>query len=120
MKGVEVDEKKCYNTFLNSLPILLPCPTAKVFTPLARPTHAHSNFTNLPLVNIFLRMPNALFTTATKNFLFSLEVALLFTFLLLRQFLLNFSIPFYVNKKFSKSRRILFNLFSYWLTSFSQ
>ena len=54
-----------------------------------------------PLVNIFLTMPNALFTTTTKNFLFSLEVALLFTFLLLRQLSLNLSIPFCVKKKSS-------------------
>ena len=47
----------------------------------SRPTYAYNNFTNPPLVNIFLTTPNALFTTATKKFLFSLEVALLFTFL---------------------------------------
>ena len=41
------------NTFLDPLSILLPCLTAKVFPALARPTHAHNNFTNLPLVNIF-------------------------------------------------------------------
>ena len=66
---------------------------------LARPTYAHNNFTNPPLVNIFLTTPNALFTAATKNFLFSLEVALLFTFLLLKRLSLNLSIPFYVSNK---------------------
>ena len=66
-------------------PILVPRPTAKVFPALARPTHAHNNFTNPPLVNIFLTTPNALFITVTKNFLFSLEVALPFTFLLLKR-----------------------------------
>ena len=50
------------------------------------------------LVNIFLTMPNALFTTATKNFLFLLKVAL-FTFLLLKQLSLNLSIPFCASKK---------------------
>ena len=51
------------------------------------------------LVNIFLTTPNAPFTTATKNFLFSLEVALPFTFLLLKRLSLNLSIPFCVSKK---------------------
>ena len=72
-----------------------------------RPTHAHNNFTNPPLVNIFLTMPNALFTTATKNFLFSLEVAL-FTFLLLKQLLLNLSIPFFF---FNTNFEILLTVF---------
>ena len=45
---------------------------------LARPTYAHNNFTNLPLFNN-LTTPNTPFTKTTKNFLFSLEVALLFT-----------------------------------------
>ena len=83
--------------------ILLPRPTAKVFPALARPTHAHNNFTNPPLVNFFLTTFNASFTTATKNFLFSLEVALLFTFLLLKQLSLNLSIPFCVGKKNSSA-----------------
>ena len=69
----------------------------------SRPTHAHNNFLNPPLVNIFLTTPNALFTTATKNFLFSLEVALLFTFLLLKRLSLNLSIPFCVSKKNSSN-----------------
>ena len=60
----------------------VPRSIAKVFPAHARPTHAQNKFTNPPLVNIFLTTPNALFTIATKNFLFSLEVAL-FTFLLL-------------------------------------
>ena len=60
-------------------------------------------FPNPPLVNIFLTTPNALFTTATKNFLFSLEVALLFTFLLLKGLSLNLSIPFCVSKKNSST-----------------
>ena len=72
------------NTFLYPLPILLPRTTSKVFPALARPTYTHNNFTNLPLVNIFLKMPNVLFTTTMKNFLFLLEVALLFAFLLLK------------------------------------
>ena len=71
----------------------------QVFPALARTTHAHNNFTNPPLVNIFLTTPNVPFITATKNFLFSLEVALLFTFLLLKRLLLNLSIPFCVSKK---------------------
>ena len=79
--------------------ILLPRPTAKVFPALARPTHSHNNFTNPPLVNIFLTTPNVLFTTATKNFLFSLEVALLFTFLLRKQLSLNFSTPLLCKQK---------------------
>ena len=54
------------------------------FSRLAKPTLTHNNFTNPPLVNIFLTMANAPFTT-TINFLFSLEVALLFAFLLLKQ-----------------------------------
>ena len=66
-----------------------------------RPTHAQ-------LVNIFLTIPNALFTTATKNFLFSLEVALLFTFLLLKQLLLNLSIPFFF---FNTNFEILLTVF---------
>ena len=86
-----------------SIAILLPRTTAKAFPALARPTHAHNNFTNPPLVNIFLTTPNALFTITTKNFLFSLEVALLFTFLLLKQLSLNLSIPFCVSKKNSST-----------------
>ena len=66
-------------------------------------TDAHNNFTNLPLVNIFLTTPNALFTIATKNFLFSFKVALLFTFLLLKQLSLNLSTPFCVSKKNSSN-----------------
>ena len=81
------------------LPIFLPRTTAKVFPALARPTYAHNNFTNPPLVNIFLTMPNVLYTKATKNFLFSLEDTLLFTFLLLKRLSLNLSIPFCVSKK---------------------
>ena len=86
------------NMFLDPSPILLPRTTAKAFPALARPTFAHSNFTNLPLVNI-LTMPNAFFTTTMKNFLFSLEVALLFTFLVLKRLSLNLLIFFCVNKK---------------------
>ena len=86
---------------------------------LARPTHTHNNFTNSPLVNIFLTTLNALFTTATKNFLFSLEVALLFAFLLLKRLSLNLSIPFCVNKKkFVYSLKISLSFFS--LTNFFQ
>ena len=91
-------EERIKQHFLDPSPILLPRPTAKVFPSLASPTHAH-NFMNLPLVNIFLITPNTLFTIATKNFLFSLEIALLFTFLLLKQLSLNLSIPFCVSKK---------------------
>ena len=69
------------NTFQDPSPNLLPCTTAKAFLALARPTFIHNDFTNPPLFNIFLTMPNALLTTTTTNFLFSLEVALLFTFL---------------------------------------
>ena len=88
---------------LDPSPILVPRPTAKVFPALARTTYAHNNFTNPPLVNIFLTTPNAPFITATKNFLFSLEVALPFTFLLLKRLSLNLSIPFYVSKKNSST-----------------
>ena len=70
---------------------------------LAKPTYAHNDFTNPPSVNIFLTTPNALFIAATKNFLFSLEVALLFTFLLSKQLSLNLLIPFCVNKKNSST-----------------
>ena len=75
-------------------PILLPRSTAKTFPALVRPTYAQNIFINPPLVNIFLTTPIALFTTATKNFLFSREVALLFTFLLLKQLSLNLSSSF--------------------------
>ena len=78
------------------LPILL-------LTQSQGPTYVHKNFMNPPLVNIFLTMPNALFTTVTTNFLFLLEVALLFTFLLLKQLSLNLLIPFCVNKKNSST-----------------
>ena len=77
----------------------LPRTPAKSFPAFARSTYAYNSFTNPPLVNIFFTTPNALFTTATKNFLFSLEVALLFIFLLLKQLSLNLSNPFFVNKK---------------------
>ena len=50
------------------------------FPALARPTYAHNNFTNPPLLNIFLTMPNTPFTTTTKNFLFSLKVTLFSSF----------------------------------------
>ena len=56
-------------------------------------------FHNPPLVNIFLITPNVPSITTTKNFLFSLEVALPFTFLLLKRLSLNLSIPFCVSKK---------------------
>ena len=75
----------------------------QAFPTLARPTYANNKFTNLPLVNIFLTTPNALFTTTTKTFLLSLEVALLFTFLLLKQLSLNFLILFCANKKNSST-----------------
>ena len=91
------------NTFQDSSPILLPHTTAKAFPALARPTYAHNNFTNPPFVNIFLTTPNVLFTTKATNFLFSLQVALLFTFLLLKRLLLNLLIPFCVNKKNSST-----------------
>ena len=78
-------EEQLNNMFLDPLSILLPHITAKIFPALARLTYTHNNFINLSLINIFLTMPNALFTTATKNFLFLLEVALLFTFLLLKR-----------------------------------
>ena len=87
------------NTFLNPSPILVPRPTAKVFPALAKTTYAHNNFTNPLLVNIFLTTPNVPSITATKNFLFSLEVALPFTFLPLKRLSLNLSIPFCVSKK---------------------
>ena len=48
----------------------MPQPTAKVFPTLARPTYTHNNFTDPPLVNIFLTTPNAPFITATNNFIF--------------------------------------------------
>ena len=70
---------------------------------LSRSCNTHNNFTNPPLVNIFLTTPNALYATATKNFLFSLEVALPFTFLLLKRLSLNLSIPFCVIKKNSST-----------------
>ena len=79
-------------------------PTAKVFPALAKTTYAHNNFTNPLLVNIFLTTPNVPSITATKNFLFSLEVALPFTFLLLKRLSLNLSIPFCVSKKNSYTR----------------
>ena len=97
----------------------MPRPTAKVFPALSRTTHAHNNFTNPPLVNIFLTTPNAPFIKATKNFLFSLEVALPFTFLLLKRLSLNRSIPFCVSKKNLSTLWKFLNLFSHWLTSFS-
>ena len=78
---------------------LVPRPTAKVFPALAKTTYAHNNFTNPLLVNIFLITPNVPSITATKNFLFSLEVALPFTFLLLKRLSLNLSIPFCASKK---------------------
>ena len=88
-----------FRNVLNPSPILVPRPTAKVFPALARTTKAHNNFTNPPLVNIFLTTPNVPSITATKNFLFSLVVALPFTFLLLKRLSLNLSIPFCVSKK---------------------
>ena len=97
----------------------MPRPTAKVFPALSRTTHAHNNFTNPPLVNIFLTTPNAPFIKATKNFLFSLEVALPFTFLLLKRLSLNRSVPFCVSKKNLSTLWKFLNLFSHWLTSFS-
>ena len=48
--------------------------------------------------------------TATKNFLFSLEVALPFTFLLLKRLSLNLSILFCVSKKNSYTLSKFFNL----------
>ena len=77
--------------------------TAKALPTLARPTFAHNNFANPPLVSIFLTMPNAHFITITKNFLFSFEVALRITFLVLKRLSLNLSIPFCVNKKSSST-----------------
>ena len=77
-------------------PALHNCQT---FPALAKPTYAHNNFTNLPLINIFLTAPNALFTTATKKFLFLLKITLLFTFLLLKRLSLNLLISFCANKK---------------------
>ena len=96
---LNVKKSELNNTFLDPSPILMPRPTGKVFPALAKPTNAHNNFMNLPLVKIFLTMPNVLFTTATKNFLFLLKVTLLFTFLLLKQLSLNLSTPFCVSKK---------------------
>ena len=96
-------EERIKQTFQDPSSILLPRTTAKAFSALARPTFSHNNFTNPPLVNIFLTMPNALFITTTTNFLFSLEVALLFTCLLLKRLSLNLLIPFCVNKKNSSA-----------------
>ena len=95
------------NTFLDPSPRPPARTTAKAFSALKRPTYAHNNFTNPPLVNIFLITPNALFTTTTKNFLFSLEVAPLFTFLLLKQLSLNLLIPYVQTKRI----RLLFKNF---------
>ena len=83
---------------------------AKVFPALAKTTYAHNNFTNPLLVNIFLTTPNVPSITATKNFLFSLEVALPFTFLLLKRLSLNLSILFCVNKKNSYTLSKFLNL----------
>ena len=85
-------------------------PTAKVFPALAKTTYAHNNFTNPLLVNIFLTTPNVPSITATKNFLFSLEVALPFTFLLLKRLSLNLSILFCVSKKNSYTLSKFLNL----------
>ena len=41
-------EERIKNTFLHPSSILLSHTTAKVFPALARPTHAHNNFTNPP------------------------------------------------------------------------
>ena len=73
-------------------------------------TYAHNNFTNPLLVNIFLTTPNVPSITATKNFLFSLEVALPFTFLLLKRLSLNLSILFCVSKKNSYTLSKFLNL----------
>ena len=62
------------------------------------------------LVNIFLTTPNVPSITATKNFLFSLEVALPFTFLLLKRLSLNLSILFCVSKKNSYTLSKFLNL----------
>ena len=64
-----------------------------------RPQQFHESAIGQHLLDSNAPTPNALFTTATKNFLFSLEVALFFIFLLLKRLLLNLSIPFCVNKK---------------------
>ena len=77
---------------------------------LAKTTYAHNNFTNPLLVNIFLTTPNVPSITATKNFLFSLEVALPFTFLLLKRLSLNLSILFCVSKKNSYTLSKFLNL----------
>ena len=85
------------------------------FPALARLTYAHNNFTSPPLVNIFLTTPNALFTTTTKNFLFLLEVALFFIFLLLKRLSLNLLISFCTNKKSSSTLWKFLHLFSLWI-----
>ena len=58
----------------------------------------------------FWRAQNVPSITATKNFLFSLEVALPFTFLLLKRLSLNLSILFCVSKKNSYTLSKFLNL----------
>ena len=59
-------------------PIFLPRTTAKVFPAFARPIFAHNNFTNPPLVNIFLTMLNAP-STATTHIFYSRSRSLFFS-----------------------------------------
>ena len=65
---LNAEKSELNNTFQDPLSILLPGTTAKAFPALSRTTYAHNNFTNPPLVNIFLTTPNALFTTTMKIF----------------------------------------------------
>ena len=77
-----------------------------------RPQQFHKSVIGQHLLN------NAQYSLHYNNekFLFSLEVALFFTFLLLKQLSLNLLIPFCVNKKNSYTLCKFLNLFSYWLT----
>ena len=59
VKRLNAWKSESNNTFLDPSSILLPRTTAKAFPVLAKPTCVHNNFTNSPLVNIFLTMPNA-------------------------------------------------------------
>ena len=57
--GLNASKSESNNTFLDLSLILLPRTTAKAFPALAKPTFAHNNSTNPPLVNIFLTTPSS-------------------------------------------------------------
>ena len=91
----------------------------QVFPALARLTHAHNNFTNPPLVNIFLTTPNALFTTATKKLsIIARGRSSFYLSALEATFIKSLNPLLCKQKEFVYSLKI--NLFSHWLTSFSQ